>query len=69
MVNIPFCFPIALSFTFILTITTSIADNGLALLSGTKEELRVEYFEYLKGAKVPAYTAIVKQNRNYNITI
>jgi len=45
------------------------ADNGLALLSGTKEELVVEYYEYLKGAKTPAYTAIVKQNRHYNITI
>lgn len=45
------------------------ADNGLALLSGTKEELVVEYYEYLKGAKKPAYTAIVKQKRHYNITI
>lgn len=45
------------------------ADNGLALLSGTKEELVVEYYEYLKGAKTPSYTAIVKQNRQYNITI
>ncbi|CAO3687617.1 unnamed protein product [Umbelopsis ramanniana] len=45
------------------------ADNGMALLSGTKEELKVEYFELLKGAKKASYTAIVKHNAHYNITI
>jgi hypothetical protein len=39
------------------------------LLSGTKEELKVEYFEYLKGAKTAAYTATVKQDRHYDIII
>jgi hypothetical protein len=46
-----------------------IADNGMALLSGTKEELTVQYYEYLQGVKKAAYTATVKHNAHYNITI
>ncbi|KAH8549686.1 Metallo-dependent phosphatase-like protein [Umbelopsis sp. PMI_123] len=45
------------------------ADNGMALLSGTKEELTVQYYEYLQGVKKAAYTATVKHNAHYNITI
>lgn len=41
----------------------------MALLSGTKDELKVEYFELLNGAKKAAYTATVKHNAKYNITI